>query len=157
MYICCCHFLYSVSCSLLCHLYTLIAILYEFTKCLCAHAFDPSVLRQNAYTLMMSPGPGATSSHPAEAGHMNTSPTIGPFRGVVGTPCGHLDSSSNVTIFSRGLDIDIRLCGIMFVLFVVIGCSCGCGIKCGNMVRFGGGSARSPTPLKLNSLMLRGT
>lgn len=100
------------------------------------------------------------SSHPPSR-HMNTSPTtIDPvFRdGVVGTPCGHLrmlepvaapapvdiiDSSSNVTIFSRGFCIDI-----MFVVMGIIVCWTLFG---------GGGNAKSPTPDKLNSLTLRGT
>lgn len=95
--------------------------------------------------------PAATSSR-----HMKTSPIKGGWMffldGVAGTPCGHFcsvddDSSSNVTIFSRGFCIDI----IGFWVIGVIGT-----IVC--WMRFGGGGrAMSPTPLKLNSLTLRGT
>lgn len=112
-------------------------------------------------------------SHPPSR-HINTSLTIGPFRGVVGTPCGHLDSSSNVTIFSRGF-----CCCICIICNVVcIGCCCCCicigGCCCcgwigkrmvlvvwvcdmGERRDCGGGIAMSPTPDKLNSLTLRGT
>ena len=71
--------------------------------------------------------------------------------GVAGTPCGHFvsvdDSSSNVTIFSRGFCIVKSVVCVMGVMGTIV-----CWIRFG-----GGGSAKSPTPLKLNSLTLRGT
>lgn len=92
---------------------------------------------------MMSPGYCIASSHPPSR-HINTSPTICPFLGVVGIPCGHLlDSSSNVTIFSLGFCIGNNI--------VLVVCVCDKGD------RRGGGKAMSPTPDKLNSLTLRGT
>lgn len=114
-------------------------------------------------------------SHPPSR-HINTSPTIGPFRGVVGTPCGHLDSSSNVTIFSRGFCCCCCCCCCICIIcnVVCIGCCCICiGCCCGWMGKrivlvvwvcdmgerrvVGGGIAMSPTPDRLNSLTLRGT
>lgn len=83
---------------------------------------------------------------------MKTSPMMvcGPvfLDGVVGTPCGHFcipDSSSNVTIFSRGFWM------LIMVLIGVMGTMV-CWMRLG-----GGGRAKSPTPDKLNSLTLRGT
>lgn len=73
--------------------------------------------------------------------HMNTSFAMADFRGVVGSPWGHFDSSSNVTIFSRGFGIEI---------IVELP-------ACVTMLRLVGGKARSPTPDKLNSLTLLGT
>uniref|UniRef100_A0A182MMR3 J domain-containing protein n=1 Tax=Anopheles culicifacies TaxID=139723 RepID=A0A182MMR3_9DIPT len=74
--------------------------------------------------------------------HMNTSLVRVGFLGVVGTPCKNLDSSSNVTIFSRGFGaasmVELAAC-------------------CVTRLRLAGGSARSPTPERLNSLTLRGT
>lgn len=58
------------------------------------------------HTLMISPGHSISSSQEPSR-HMNTSLVRVDFRGVVGMPWGHLDSSSKVTIFSRGFGIVI--------------------------------------------------
>lgn len=103
------------------------------------------------------------------------------LRGVFGTPCGQcvlellmdtgmdLVSSSKVTIFSLGF-MTICICGgggggaRVVQSKVCGGPSCR---PCGKPMpppcctvgeqRLGGGKAKSPTPDKLNSLMLRGT
>lgn len=139
--------------------------------------------------LLMSPDDGEASavcvavaavppSHPPSR-HIKTSPTIGPLRGVVGTPCGHFDSSSNVTIFSRGfcsccccccccICIICNVDGIGCCCICIGGCCCGCCMgnrmvlvvwvcDIGERRDDGGGIAMSPTPDKLNSLTLRGT
>lgn len=62
------------------------------------------------------------SFHPPSR-HIKTSPTLFiciDFRGVVGTPCGHLVSSSNVTIFSRLAN------GCCVVVGIVCECNCCC-------------------------------
>lgn len=73
---------------------------------------------------------------------MNTSLAMVDFLGVVGSPWGHFDSSSNVTIFSRGF------VGIAIIVELP---------ACVIILRLVGGSARSPTPDRLNSLTLLGT
>uniref|UniRef100_A0A182PNF9 Sulfatase N-terminal domain-containing protein n=1 Tax=Anopheles epiroticus TaxID=199890 RepID=A0A182PNF9_9DIPT len=85
---------------------------------------------------------GGVSPLPDPSRHMNTSLARVDFLGVVGTPCKNLDSSSNVTIFSRG-----------FGVASMVELAACCVIR----LRFAGGSARSPTPDRLNSLTLRGT
>lgn len=76
-------------------------------------SLSPSKLNYNfshtliTFPLSKSSGDESSSLFSASPCHMKTSPICGPvfLDGVVGTPCGHFcmpDSSSNVTIFSRG-------------------------------------------------------
>lgn len=141
------------------------------------------------YTLITSPGYCCFvfgSFHPPSR-HINTSltPVIGRlFRGVVGTPCGHFVSSSNVTIFSRGFIGGIVDWAELIACICCCCCCCcwwcWCCISCMGIIivpvervcdRIDGGGERlcgwcigigiaiSPTPakFKLNSLALRGT
>lgn len=139
------------------------------------------------YTLITSPGYCCFlfgSFHPPSR-HMNTSltpPNWRLFRGVVGTPCMHFVSSSNVTIFSRGfIGGIVDRTGLIACICCCCCCWwCWCCISCIGIMMVpvervceridGGGERRctgicctcignaiSPTPAKLNSLTLRGT